>query len=160
MKIGRNAPCPCGSGKKYKKCCLGKENNPDYSIPENISVIYKQLRKSAQFKECLYPDHSRCSEKIIKAHSIQNNTILSKISDNGKVYMPGDSYDKNAGCMTPSTFLPMVTWWLSLCATVKACARNLPPGTKLYRHRYDIAVKNSIKCANKYIKITNVDLGA
>ncbi|MBW1699336.1 MAG: SEC-C domain-containing protein [Deltaproteobacteria bacterium] len=24
MKIGRNQPCPCGSGKKYKKCCLGK----------------------------------------------------------------------------------------------------------------------------------------
>jgi len=21
-KVGRNAPCPCGSGKKYKKCCL------------------------------------------------------------------------------------------------------------------------------------------
>jgi preprotein translocase subunit SecA len=20
-KIGRNEPCPCGSGKKYKKCC-------------------------------------------------------------------------------------------------------------------------------------------
>lgn len=24
-KIGRNEPCPCGSGKKYKKCCLEKE---------------------------------------------------------------------------------------------------------------------------------------
>jgi hypothetical protein len=24
MKIGRNDPCPCGSGKKYKKCCLNK----------------------------------------------------------------------------------------------------------------------------------------
>ena len=23
-KIGRNDPCPCGSGKKYKKCCVGK----------------------------------------------------------------------------------------------------------------------------------------
>ena len=23
-KIGRNAPCPCGSGKKYKRCCLHK----------------------------------------------------------------------------------------------------------------------------------------
>jgi len=23
-KIGRNDPCPCGSGKKYKKCCQGK----------------------------------------------------------------------------------------------------------------------------------------
>ena len=22
-KIGRNEPCPCGSGKKYKRCCLG-----------------------------------------------------------------------------------------------------------------------------------------
>ena len=28
-KIGRNDPCPCGSGKKYKKCCLntGKYEN-------------------------------------------------------------------------------------------------------------------------------------
>lgn len=24
-KIGRNAQCPCGSGKKYKMCCLDKE---------------------------------------------------------------------------------------------------------------------------------------
>ncbi|HMN07010.1 MAG TPA: DUF1186 domain-containing protein [Flavobacteriales bacterium] len=24
-KVGRNDPCPCGSGKKYKKCCEGKE---------------------------------------------------------------------------------------------------------------------------------------
>lgn len=30
-KIGRNDPCPCGSGKKYKKCC-GRENN-DIPIP-------------------------------------------------------------------------------------------------------------------------------
>jgi SEC-C motif domain protein len=22
-KVGRNDPCPCGSGKKYKKCCGG-----------------------------------------------------------------------------------------------------------------------------------------
>jgi hypothetical protein len=22
-KVGRNEPCPCGSGRKYKKCCLG-----------------------------------------------------------------------------------------------------------------------------------------
>lgn len=24
-KAGRNDPCPCGSGKKYKKCCYGKD---------------------------------------------------------------------------------------------------------------------------------------
>lgn len=28
-KIDRNAPCPCGSGKKYKKCCGLKENGAD-----------------------------------------------------------------------------------------------------------------------------------
>ena len=25
MSVGRNDPCPCQSGKKYKKCCLLKE---------------------------------------------------------------------------------------------------------------------------------------
>jgi hypothetical protein len=24
MKVGRNDPCPCGSGKKFKKCCANK----------------------------------------------------------------------------------------------------------------------------------------
>jgi len=28
MKPQRNDPCPCGSGKKYKKCCLAKESDP------------------------------------------------------------------------------------------------------------------------------------
>lgn len=27
MKVGRNAPCPCGSGKKYKYCCLNKRGS-------------------------------------------------------------------------------------------------------------------------------------
>lgn len=26
-KVGRNAPCPCGSGEKYKKCCLAKSRS-------------------------------------------------------------------------------------------------------------------------------------
>lgn len=24
--VGRNEPCPCGSGLKYKKCCMGQSN--------------------------------------------------------------------------------------------------------------------------------------
>ncbi|HIE11729.1 MAG TPA: hypothetical protein EYP62_08950, partial [Kiritimatiellae bacterium] len=24
-KVGRNDPCPCGSGKKYKKCCGARQ---------------------------------------------------------------------------------------------------------------------------------------
>ncbi len=26
-KIGRNQPCPCGSGKKYKRCCWERDRN-------------------------------------------------------------------------------------------------------------------------------------
>ena len=31
-RIGRNDPCPCGSGKKFKKCCLGKQRAEDMLI--------------------------------------------------------------------------------------------------------------------------------
>jgi hypothetical protein len=27
-KIGRNDPCPCGSGKKFKKCCGADDASP------------------------------------------------------------------------------------------------------------------------------------
>jgi uncharacterized protein len=27
LKTGRNAPCPCGSGRKYKNCCMGKDKD-------------------------------------------------------------------------------------------------------------------------------------
>lgn len=26
--IGRNEPCPCGSSKKYKKCCMQRQTSP------------------------------------------------------------------------------------------------------------------------------------
>jgi len=32
MKVGRNDPCPCGSGKKYKKCCLEKQSQPSQAL--------------------------------------------------------------------------------------------------------------------------------
>jgi len=48
-KIGRNAPCPCGSGKKYKKCCLlGKHRAKRYSpVRKKIRFIpvYTELDK-------------------------------------------------------------------------------------------------------------------
>ena len=36
QKIGRNNPCPCGSGKKYKFCCMNKPKAPvdDIESPE------------------------------------------------------------------------------------------------------------------------------
>ena len=39
MKIGRKDLCPCGSGKKYKNCCLRKET---MSIPDRIKQAVKE----------------------------------------------------------------------------------------------------------------------
>jgi len=47
-KGSRNAPCPCGSGRKYKKCCLGKELSPvevksaDNGSPPSHSSVLKE----------------------------------------------------------------------------------------------------------------------
>ena len=41
-KTGRNDPCPCGSGLKYKKCCLGKEKEHS---PQNLKDTYFQKYK-------------------------------------------------------------------------------------------------------------------
>lgn len=38
-KIGRNELCPCKSGKKYKKCCLGKMNSKNIQQEKLISVL-------------------------------------------------------------------------------------------------------------------------
>jgi len=43
-RIGRNAPCPCGSGKKYKKCCLlRKVTTPDELDYRRQSEVYDRL---------------------------------------------------------------------------------------------------------------------
>ena len=41
MKVGRNDPCPCGSGIKYKKCCLGK----DLQVNRDPGTMYAQRYK-------------------------------------------------------------------------------------------------------------------
>lgn len=37
--IGRNDPCPCGSGKKYKKCCMNKI----FDKPDDEEWLYNNL---------------------------------------------------------------------------------------------------------------------
>ncbi len=42
---GRNQPCPCGSGRKYKVCCLGKAVHP---IAERAELLYALLASYAE----------------------------------------------------------------------------------------------------------------
>jgi len=42
LKIGRNDTCPCGSGKKYKKCCLAKPGPAQVIIDEIVEAAEEQ----------------------------------------------------------------------------------------------------------------------
>ena len=60
-KLGRNEPCHCGSGKKYKKCCLtsdeaGQKNLPRHLLPEQKEVIIQESWKYPLFR-CLINDN-------------------------------------------------------------------------------------------------------
>ena len=46
-KVGRNDPCPCGSGKKYKKCCDKKSQGIKFKAEKiHSSSIGDQIQKS------------------------------------------------------------------------------------------------------------------
>lgn len=50
VKVQRNDPCPCGSGKKYKKCCLLKDDlsmaKEAAKIPEEIQTEVRNIVKN------------------------------------------------------------------------------------------------------------------
>jgi hypothetical protein len=78
-KIGRNDPCWCGSGNKYKKCHLNRTNEEAHPI----SRLIAELKSKISHKECMHPDakNGSCNKKIIDAHTIQKKGPLKFIAD-------------------------------------------------------------------------------
>jgi len=59
-KVGRNEPCPCGSGKKYKKCCLErhrellskvspKETSPPKKLQQAKALCEQRVKEGYEF---------------------------------------------------------------------------------------------------------------
>lgn len=45
VHVGRNAPCPCGSGRKYKQCCLGRPRAAGgLPLAERVGWLWEKLR--------------------------------------------------------------------------------------------------------------------
>jgi Flp pilus assembly protein TadD len=51
MELGRNAPCPCGSGKKYKQCCLGKKSTPEKIAADSLFLQAQQAHAAGRLAE-------------------------------------------------------------------------------------------------------------
>ena len=76
IKVGRNDPCPCGSGMKYKSCCARKRTGPTQVqwlvigalVLLAVLVIgsrFKAIRKGDQTPNCpagqvWSPEHGHC----------------------------------------------------------------------------------------------------
>ena len=81
--IGRNDPCPCGSGKKYKKCCgvtpqvkqrtysQVKEMSSKATLTWVTKVLSKSLRET-------HPESQEKLDKILKKKEEQDNDLDSK----------------------------------------------------------------------------------
>jgi len=53
QKTGRNDPCPCGSGKKYKHCCLEKDRAAELApaIAQRVALQAQQASQAALRKD-------------------------------------------------------------------------------------------------------------
>jgi len=81
--MGRNEPCWCRSGLKYKKCHLDREQQTPINIFEVEARLIAQLREGY----CSHPDPAGdpCSSTIAKAHTIQKRGGIAAIAEAGHV---------------------------------------------------------------------------
>ena len=81
-KVGRNDPCPCGSGKKYKKCCMETESKvADCFGDQGGAPLHGEIPEG-----CLHCDKNifdRC-HKVSLATSLQGISLdLGLLIQNG-----------------------------------------------------------------------------
>ena len=52
-RTGRNDPCPCGSGKKYKLCCLEKDRAAEFAtaVRQRVALQAQKDNQAAQRKD-------------------------------------------------------------------------------------------------------------
>lgn len=102
MKLGRNKPCWCGSGKKFKKCHLDRNEQVKIKPWEAI----QNLKKAFDSKYCSVPDNlkAECKGNIVRAHTVSKSMNLKKIERDGHVYafIPSfENFTKNNGILHP-----------------------------------------------------------
>ncbi len=60
-KIGRNQPCPCGSGKKHKHCCLtarqmGSVASPESRMKSSLMTAIDKARQAAADRKAFFQE--------------------------------------------------------------------------------------------------------
>ena len=70
-KVGRNDPCPCGSGKKYKKCCMSEEQAGMTDLAKTFFERYNIRLKTPEQIEGI----RRCGKLVMDTFEIVKEMI-------------------------------------------------------------------------------------
>ena len=84
-KIGRNDPCPCGSGKKFKKCCESKMIGKRFmaSKIDTTGLMQKSSGLSSLFQRAMpLPRKTEDADSSLDARSVQ---IKKKEENSGNI---------------------------------------------------------------------------
>ncbi|MDO8682462.1 MAG: SEC-C metal-binding domain-containing protein [Armatimonadota bacterium] len=120
--VGRNDPCPCGSGLKYKKCCLGREETSSPSgLHEEIFSDVREAMKGKQFA-------SREEAQVFLNGFVQQRNSaprdefhgLSSDQMNGILYYPFDSPELVTfpSCLDTQPSAPILTLFQLLAEAI------------------------------------------
>lgn len=98
-RIDKNESCPCGSEFVYKKCCINRKDQKleDDELLNNSSRMNAEVisnLRSSKFSACLHPTKQECDKRIIDAHTLQNNGVLSFLAEKGNVVVIEPGVDK------------------------------------------------------------------
>jgi len=76
-KIGRNEPCPCGSGLKYKKCCLGKApEEPELKDETENETVEESAEEAAEESKTVHgavesiKDAARARKRLVMTSGV------------------------------------------------------------------------------------------
>ncbi len=110
MKTGRNEPCPCGSGKKFKQCCA-KKGTPSYRLWNLALLLLAAVLLaavavaiySASTEERVAPPGKVWSEEHGHWHDANSNLRPLGLAPEGKVWSEehGHWHDAAASSVDP-----------------------------------------------------------
>ncbi len=123
-KIGRNSTCPCGSGLKYKKCCINKIEVPDQNQKDFYYKNYKIILKN----ESDIKGIEKTGILVMKTHDLVEEFIKPGITTNDINNLVHEFTIKNGAIPAPLNYRGYPK---SVCTSVNEVICHGIPGERV-----------------------------
>jgi hypothetical protein len=157
-KIGRNDPCPCGSGKKYKKCCLlkqdvsldallsalGRDAVDDDEVADEYEKYDKKSREKGEgYMSTIRETLEKLTPKLINADEIPYDLLTAYPAlDAADARRKAESLSKSGG---GALWMPKNPRYLSEFYSLKAIKIDIPVYKALFPRSIPLFVKRNYK---------------